>query len=68
MEAKALSSKLIRKALRECKLLRTQNDCEKEPLCRLWAEGLASGPSRFDSVEAIKQEGRRQLEAGSSLR
>jgi antitoxin ParD1/3/4 len=42
---------------------RTLESHEQDELRRLWAEGLASGPGRFDDIEAIKREARRQREA-----
>jgi antitoxin ParD1/3/4 len=62
----ASSSEVIREALREWQLRRTLKLHEQDELRRLWAEGLASGPGRFDSIEAIKREARRQLEAAPS--
>jgi antitoxin ParD1/3/4 len=64
----ATGSEVIREALREWKLRRKLQLLEKEELRRLWAEGLASGPGRFESIEAIKREGRRQLQTGPSRR
>jgi predicted transcriptional regulator len=34
---------------------------DRERMQVLWAEGLASGPSRFDNIAAIKAEARRRL-------
>jgi antitoxin ParD1/3/4 len=62
----ATGSEVIREALREWKLRRKLPLLEQEELRRLWAEGLASGPGRFEGIEAIKREGRRQLQARSS--
>jgi len=64
----ASSSEVIREALREWKLRRDLKFRDVEELRRLWAEGLASGPGRFKTIDAIKREGRRRLEAGSSRR
>lgn len=36
---------------------------EQEQLRRLWAEGLASGPGRFETIDDIKSEARRRLRA-----
>src|ERR1700722_16069472 len=62
----ASSSEVIREALREWKLRRTLKLHEQEEIGRLWAEGLASGPGRFGSIEDIKREARRRLEADSA--
>jgi antitoxin ParD1/3/4 len=62
----ASSSEVIREALREWKLRRTLKLHEQEEIRRLWAEGLASGPGRFGSIEDIKREARRRLEADSA--
>ncbi|HWK45558.1 MAG TPA: type II toxin-antitoxin system ParD family antitoxin [Stellaceae bacterium] len=59
----ASGSEVIREALREWKLRRTLKLPEQDELRRLWAEGLASGPGRFESIESIKREARRQLGA-----
>jgi antitoxin ParD1/3/4 len=59
----ASGSEVIREALREWKLRRTLKLHERDELRRLWAEGLASGPGRFDDFEAIKREARRRLAA-----
>jgi antitoxin ParD1/3/4 len=56
----ASGSEVIREALREWKMRRTLKLNEQEELRRLWAEGLASGPGRFDSVDEIKREARRR--------
>jgi antitoxin ParD1/3/4 len=64
----ASGSEVIREALREWKLRRTLKLSGQEELRRLWAEGLASGPSRFDSIDAIKGEARRRLKAGTTAR
>jgi antitoxin ParD1/3/4 len=62
----ASGSEVIREALREWKLRRTLKEHEREELQRLWAEGLASGPGRYGSIEEIKREARRQLTAASA--
>ena len=59
----ASGSEVVREALREWKLRRTLKLEEQDELRRLWAEGLASGPGRFDGITAIKREARRRLEA-----
>lgn len=62
----ASGSEVIREALREWKLRRTLKLQEQEELRRLWAEGLASGPGRFEDIDAIKREARRRFEASPS--
>jgi antitoxin ParD1/3/4 len=59
----ASGSEVIREALREWKHRRAFTLQEQDDLRRVWAEGLASGPGRFGSIDAIKQEARRQLAA-----
>jgi antitoxin ParD1/3/4 len=57
----ATSSEVIREALREWKQRRSLPPPEREHLQRLWAQGIASGPGRFESMAAIKAEARRRL-------
>lgn len=57
----ASSAEVIREALREWKLRRTLAPQETEALRRLWDEGIASGPGRFQDMAGIKAEARRQL-------
>jgi antitoxin ParD1/3/4 len=54
---------VVREALREWKLRRVFKQHEQAELKRLWEEGLASGPGRFEGIEAIKREARRRFEA-----
>lgn len=61
----ASGSEVIREALREWKLRRILKLHEQDELRRLWAEGLVSGPGRFDDIDSIKREARRRLEAGT---
>ena len=61
----ASGSEVIREALREWKLRRTLKLREQDEIRRLWAEGLASGPGRFGSIEDIKREARRRFEIDS---
>jgi antitoxin ParD1/3/4 len=56
----ASASEVIREALREWKHRRAFKIPEQDELRRLWAEGLASGPGRFASIDDIKQEARRR--------
>jgi antitoxin ParD1/3/4 len=55
----ATTSEVIREALREWKHRRV----DRAKLQQLWAEGIESGPGRFDNMEAIKREARRRVEA-----
>jgi antitoxin ParD1/3/4 len=48
----ASTSEVVREALRDWKLRRTQRDRGIEELRRLWDEGIASGPS-VDGEEAF---------------
>jgi antitoxin ParD1/3/4 len=57
----ATGSEVIREALREWKQRRSLLHHEREMLQQLWAEGLASGPGRFQDMAAIKAEARRRL-------
>ena len=52
---------MIREALREWKQRRYLPRHEREHLQQLWAEGVASGPGRFENMTAIKAEARRRL-------
>jgi len=56
----ATTSEVVREALREWKQRRTLQQRDIEELRRLWAEGLASGPGRFQDMDAIKAEARRR--------
>jgi antitoxin ParD1/3/4 len=53
----ATSSDVVREAMREWKQRRTLLQGDIEELRRLWAEGLAGGPGRFQDMDAIKAEG-----------
>jgi antitoxin ParD1/3/4 len=57
----ASGSEVIREALREWKQRRSLHQADRERLQGLWAQGLASGPGRFDDISAIKAEARRRL-------
>lgn len=59
----ASTSEVVREALREWKQRRALRQQDIEELRRLWEEGLASGPGRFEDMEAIKAEARRRLQA-----
>lgn len=54
------ASEVIRDALRHWKQRRVLQDMSAEELRQLWQEGIASGPGRFKSIEAIKKEARRR--------
>jgi antitoxin ParD1/3/4 len=56
----ATTSEVVCVALREWKQRRTLQQRDIEELRRLWAEGLASGPGRFQDMDAIKAEARRR--------
>lgn len=57
----ATGSEVIREALREWKGRRSFPRPERDRLRDLWAEGIASGPGRFESLAEIKAEARRRL-------
>jgi antitoxin ParD1/3/4 len=59
----ATGGELIREALMEWKQRRDLSGPEIERLHELWAEGVASGPGRLESLDAIKAEARRRLAA-----
>ena len=56
----ATTSEVVREALREWKQRRTLQQRDIEELRRLWAQGLAGGPGRFQDMDAIKAEARRR--------
>jgi antitoxin ParD1/3/4 len=56
----ATTSEVIREALREWKTRRAQVQQEHDHLRKLWAEGIASGPSGFSDIAAVKAEARRR--------
>ena len=58
--AYATTSEVVREALREWKERRVlqQHDIDERRL--LWAEGLASGPGRFEDMDAINAGARRR--------
>ena len=59
----ASTSEVVREALREWKQRRALQQRDIEELRRLWEEGLASGPERFEDMDAIKAEARRRFDA-----
>jgi antitoxin ParD1/3/4 len=58
----ASNSEVVREALREWEQRRALQQQAVEELRRVSAEGLASGPGRFDAIDAIKAEARRRLD------
>ena len=56
----APGSEVIRETLREWKQLRSALQYECDHLRGLLAEGLASGPGRFENISAIKAEAHRR--------
>jgi antitoxin ParD1/3/4 len=54
------TSEVIRDALRDWKVRRTAPMLDAAELRRLWEEGIASGPGRFKSIDAIKKEAQRR--------
>lgn len=63
----ASNSEIVREALRDWRLKRTLQQQDIEELRRLWHEGLESGTSRFESLDALKAEARRRLKAQVEL-
>jgi antitoxin ParD1/3/4 len=55
----ASASEVIRDALRHWKQRRAIQELSTDELRRLWQEGIASGPGRFKSIDAIKKAARR---------
>ena len=62
----ATGSEVIGEALREWNLRRTLRQHEHADVQLLWAEGLNSGPGRLGSMDEIKREARRRLNAAAS--
>jgi antitoxin ParD1/3/4 len=54
----ASSSEVVREALREWKMRRSLQMKDVEEIRRLWAEGQAGGPRRFDGMNAGKGQAR----------
>ncbi|MGZ8388808.1 MAG: type II toxin-antitoxin system ParD family antitoxin, partial [Rhodoplanes sp.] len=54
------ASEVIRDALRYWKQRRTIQHLGVDELRQLWDEGIASGPGRLKSIQAIKKEARRR--------
>jgi antitoxin ParD1/3/4 len=57
----ASDSEAIQAAVLEWRLRRTLGPAAEEAICRLWDEGIASGPGRFRDMTEIKAEARRRL-------
>jgi antitoxin ParD1/3/4 len=56
----ASQDEVVNEALLEWRLRRELDSTERDALCRLWHEGIASGPGRFRSTDEITQEARRR--------
>jgi antitoxin ParD1/3/4 len=54
------ASEVTRDALRHWKRRRAIPEMSTEELHDLWQKGIASGPGRFKSIDAIKKEARRR--------
>lgn len=54
------ASEVIRDALRHWKQRHPIAELSTDELRQLWQEGIASGPGRFKSIDAIKKEARRR--------
>lgn len=54
------ASEVVRDALRHWSERRALRDLSVDELRKLWQEGVASGPGRFKSIDAIKKEARRR--------
>jgi antitoxin ParD1/3/4 len=63
--AYATTSEVISEALHQWTHHRALDLQEPEDLRRLWAEGLESGPGRFDGIDGIRQEARRRQAGGT---
>jgi antitoxin ParD1/3/4 len=61
------ASEVIRDALRHWKQRRAIQDMNAEELHQLWQEGIASGPGRFKSIDAIKKEARRRASGATKV-
>lgn len=55
----ATTCEVVREALREWKQRRALQARDVEEQWILWEEGLASGPGRFEDMDAFKAEARR---------
>ena len=62
----ATETEVVLEALSEWKARRMTSDGARAKLQQVWAEGIASGPGRLGSMDAIKEEARRRLEKRSA--
>lgn len=56
----ASQDEIVSEALLEWRLRRALTSSERDALCRLWDEGVASGPGRFRDMDEIRGEARRR--------
>jgi antitoxin ParD1/3/4 len=56
----ASQDEIVSEALLEWRLRRALNPTERDALCRLWDEGVASGPGRFRGMDEIRSAARRR--------
>lgn len=61
------TSEVVREALRECKQRGSRPALSVEELRLLWEEGLASGPGRFEDLDAVKAEAHRRWREQSGM-
>jgi antitoxin ParD1/3/4 len=64
----ASRDEVVGEALLEWRLRRALNPTERDTLCSLWDEGVASGPGRFDSMDKIREAARRRWAEEQSRR
>jgi antitoxin ParD1/3/4 len=62
------ASEVIRDALRHWSERRAIRELSTDELRELWQEGVASGPGRFKSINAIKREARRRVASAAKSR
>ena len=56
----ASQDEIVSEALLEWRLRRALTSSERDALCRLWDEGVASGPGRFRGMDEIRSEAQRR--------
>ena len=56
----ASQDEVVSEALLEWRLRRELDAAERDALCRLWDEGLASGPGQFGSMDEIRRAAHRR--------
>jgi antitoxin ParD1/3/4 len=61
------TSEVVREALREGKQRGSRPALSVEELRLLWEEGLASGPGRFEDLDAVKAEAHRRWREQSGM-